>query len=92
MEFCNFSPTISVYGIPSENLSLKIFLAQNNRKSMILEYPNIHVSVCRSTISRITLNKKINVYIFKNKLVINRCSLTLYQSILSIKCMTLEQQ
>lgn len=90
MEFCNFTPTISVYGISRKNLSLKIVLAQNNRKSMILDYLNI--SICRSTISRITLSKKINKCIFlQNKLVINKCSVTLYQIILCIKC-NLKQQ
>lgn len=46
-----------------KNLSLKIVLAQNNRKLMILK--NLNISICISTISRITLNKKINVYILK---------------------------
>lgn len=65
MEFCNFTPTISVYGIPSKKfITQDCPNAQNNRKSMILENLKIHVSICRSTISKITLNKKINMCLF----------------------------
>lgn len=62
MEFCNFTPTISVYRNRRKNLSLKIVLAQitgNNDLRL-----SQHVSICRSTILLIALNKKINKCIF----------------------------
>lgn len=66
MEFCNFSCTnnlcIQNY---MKYLSLQIVLAQLTKEQEIndLRLPQ-HVSICRSTISLIALNKKINKCIF----------------------------